>query len=112
LNLFERIREPFTAGVLLAVVLVIGGFITVGYAWRGAARTLLVPLQLPYAISGGFVAIGLVALGLAVARVQVDRLHDAQQKRSLDTMVREASELIALARARHASGRTTSRVSE
>ena len=112
MKLLERIREPFTAGVILAILLVIAGFITAAYAWRGAARTLLVPLQLPYAISGGFAALGLVALGLAVARVQTDRLHDAQRRRAIDDMVREASELIALARVRQRSGKTTSRVSE
>ena len=110
MNLFARIREPFTAGMILAVLLVAGGFIIVGFAWRGAARTLFVPLQLPYMISGGFAALGLVALGLAVARVQVDRLHDAQEKRAFDDMVREAAELVA--RARQRSGSSTSRVNE
>jgi len=84
----RRLTEPLAAGLLVGGGLVIAGFLTLGYAWRGVARTLFVPLQLPYAISGGFAALGLLALGLAVLGVQTDRLHDAQRRRALAGMVR------------------------
>ena len=112
MNLGERLRDPFTAGVLLGVGLVIAGFVTLGFAWSGVQRMVFVPLQLPYAISGTFAAIGLLGLGLGVLGVQTDRLHGARRKAALDRMVRDAAELIPLMRERHASGKTTSRVKE
>ena len=112
MNLRQRLSDPFTAGILLAVGLVIAGFVTLGFAWRGVDRLLFVPLQLPYAISGTFAAVGLLGLGLGVLGVQTDRLHGARRRAALNQMVRDAAELIPLMRERQASGKTTSRVSE
>ncbi len=99
------IRDPFVTGMLVALALVVAAFLTIGYTWRGVARLLLVPFQFPYVVSGGLFALGMLALGLAVMRVQVDRLHGARTRELIDAMVRDIAEAIPTAQARRRKGR-------
>ena len=58
------VRDPIMASALVAGALVVAGFAAMVLAWRGAAATLDVPVQVPYLVSGG---IGGLALLIAAA---------------------------------------------
>jgi hypothetical protein len=84
-------RDPFRLSVWLGGALVAAGFGAIALAWRGAAALLLVPLQIPYLISGGLAGLGLIVLGLVLLNVQAGRRLAAERRRRLDRVIEEAT---------------------
>jgi len=105
----ERAREfagdPFRRSLIISIALILGGFIAIGLAWHGAARSLIVAEQLPFLVSGGVGGLALIGAGAGVLAVQSSRYWNARERKQLDR-------LISLASASDAQERTsTSRVS-
>ncbi|HWL66222.1 MAG TPA: hypothetical protein VNP73_09645 [Actinomycetota bacterium] len=77
------------AGVWVGLFLVAGGFGLIAYTWGEVAGLLDVALQLPFLVSGGLTALGLILLGLLVVNIAVKRKDALERQRQLEE-VREA----------------------
>ena len=86
---------------------VVGGFVLLFFAWRGVARTLLVPLQTPWVISAGFTGVLIVVTALGVFATYEERRAAAARLADADEVLRQVDALVTsvdqLARARRGS---------
>lgn len=94
LALVNLLRDPALPGILVGLGFVAAGVALVGVAWTGVAGTLLVPLQTPYVVSGGLGGAGLIAVGVLVASIQLDRRDRVETG---DEIAQVSRELVALA---------------
>jgi hypothetical protein len=96
-NLLRRARavlaDPGMRAYVVLVVLALAGFVMLGLAWRGGARTIYVPLQMPWLISGGMAGLALVGLALGAWSIHAGRRQDAHNRAMVDVLVRQAAEL-------------------
>jgi predicted outer membrane repeat protein len=63
-------------GRVLGLLFVVAGFVVIGFGWNGAASKARVDMQFPYLLSGGFIGIGLIIVGLVLlllATVRAER---------------------------------------
>jgi hypothetical protein len=79
--------DPFTRSIVLAVALIAGGFVAIGIAWRGVARSLIVAEQLPYLFSGGLGGLALIVTGAGLISVQATRYWNARERQRLDLVL-------------------------
>jgi hypothetical protein len=88
---FAKLWQVLRAGVGVWVGLFIAaaGFGLIAYTWSEVAALVNVALQVPYLLSGGFVGLGLVMLGLLVVNLAVKRKEAFDRHRQLEE-VREA----------------------
>ena len=86
-------RDPFLQALAVLVVLAVGGFAMLGLAWRGAARTTLVPLQSPWVMSGGVAGLALIGMALGAWSISAARRDDAQHRAEMEDLMRGAAEL-------------------
>jgi hypothetical protein len=56
-----------------AIVFVAAGFVVMGLAWNGAASIDFAQGQIPYLISGGFVGLGLIIIGVGLMLFETGR---------------------------------------
>ena len=89
----DRLRDPGVQAVVVLVLLAIAGFVMLGLAWRGAARTIYVPLQMPWVLSGGFAGIGLLGLAYGALSIDLGRRQDAIHRAEVEELVRTAATL-------------------
>jgi hypothetical protein len=98
-------------GGQLGLVCVGLGLLLIGLAWNGAAGIDFVSGQIPYLLSGGFLGLSLVVLGVALAVIESGRKNRAMleaELRELNTAVsRLASALASGAGNGHAAAATT-----
>lgn len=99
LALVNLIRDPALPGTLLGLGLVAAGLALVSFAWAGVAGTLLVPLQTPYAVSGGIGGAALIAVGVLVASIQQDRRDSAEADDEIAHVTQELAGLVEAAKA-------------
>jgi hypothetical protein len=85
---------------LLGVLMVVTGFGLLLLGWRGAAATLLVPIQVPYAASGGLAGLGLIGVGALLVNLQVSRHLAARERARTRLVARAATALLVDARRR------------
>jgi hypothetical protein len=95
----KGLRDPFVASVAVLVVLAVAGLVGVGVAWKGAAATLVVALQLPYLVSGAMGGLALLGFALGLVMIQFRRRVEARRRAEFDGVVRAAADLLAVARA-------------
>ncbi len=76
-------------------LLVVAGFVVLGLAWHGAARTPYVPLETPWLISGGIGGLALVGMGLGAMSIHLSRRERAQQRAAVEQLISVAAELMA-----------------
>ena len=93
LRLPDQLRDPGVQASLVLVLLAIAGFVMLGLAWRGAARTVYVPLQMPWVLSGGFAGIGLIGLAYGALSIHLGRRKDAIHRAEVEDLVRTAATL-------------------
>ena len=63
-------------GRVLGLLFVVAGFVIIGFAWNGSASKVRVDSQFPYLLSGGFMGIGLIVVGvvlLLLATIRAER---------------------------------------
>lgn len=97
LNVVRWLRDPAFPGLLMMVGIVIGGVIAIYFGWRGVARTIYVPLQLPEIVSGGLGGIALIGLGLALFDLQMTRHELALERKQNADILNEIASLVTLA---------------
>src|SRR5688572_21573156 len=96
-------RSPHTA-TLVALLLVVAGFVLIVLGWKGGAATLFVPSQLAFSISGGMIGIALVGTGLGVLMVQGTRLATARRSQELQQIVGDTVDLFVAVKTHTAEG--------
>ena len=87
------LRDPGVQALVVLALLAAGGFVMLGLAWRGAARTIYVPLQSPWVVSGGVAGLALVGMALGAWSIHEGRRRDAEHRAVMEDLVREATEL-------------------
>lgn len=97
LNVVRWLRDPALPGLLMMIVIVLGGVVAIYFGWRGVARTIYVPLQLPEIVSGGVGGIALIGLGLALFDLQMTRHELALERKQNADILDEIASLVTLA---------------
>jgi hypothetical protein len=87
------LRDAFNQSLLVLGLIAVAGCVMWGLAWRGVARTVYVPLQMPWVISGGLAGLGLLGLALAAWSIQLGRREDAVHRSAVDDLVRTGATL-------------------
>lgn len=59
--------------ILIAIGLIVAGFVVLGIAWNGAASVNCVDCQIPYLLSGGAVGLGLIIVGAGLMLFEAGR---------------------------------------
>jgi hypothetical protein len=96
-EIWRVLRDPRVSTTLVLAGVVLAGFVLVGLAWRGAAATLFVSLQLPWVVSGAFAGIALLGAGLALLMTHLDRAEAAMERAQLAELQRDVLRLLAAA---------------
>lgn len=86
--------QPAYWATAIGTAMVLAGFALVYLGWRGAAALLLVPLQVPYATSGGLAGLALVGSGAALLNVQVTRHLAARERAHTGQAIRQATDIL------------------
>jgi hypothetical protein len=89
-RLGDPTADPFRASSWVAAALIVGGFLAFFLAWRGAAATLAVPLQIPYLVSGGVGGLTLLIAGASILLTLSRRRQSAREFRELGEVLSEA----------------------
>lgn len=89
------VRNPVFPGTVLAALLVVGGVLVLAVSGWGISRQHYVSLQLPFVISGGFGALGLITAGASLASVLGHRRDEAMADEEFGAVL---TEITALAR--------------
>lgn len=89
--------QPAYWATAIGAAMVLVGFAGLLLGWRGAAALLLVPLQLPYVLSGGLAGVALVGSGAALLNVQITRHLAARERARTGEVIRQANHLVATA---------------
>jgi hypothetical protein len=87
------LRDPWLQSLLVLLLIAVAGCVMWALAWRGAARTVYVPLQLPWLISGGLAGLGLLGLALAGWSIHLGRRQDAVHRAAVEELVRTGATL-------------------
>ena len=91
-------RDPFVVAMAVLAALVVGGLVGLAVAWRGLAASLVVALQLPYAVSGALGGLALVGFALGVASIQASRRAAARERAEFGRVVAAAADVLAAVR--------------
>ena len=96
-EIWQALRDPRVSVTLVLAAAVVAGLALVGFGYRGAAPLLLVPLQVPYLVSGGVAGLAVVGAGLALLVVHLDRAEAAQERREVARLQRDVLRLLKVA---------------
>ncbi|HVB26584.1 MAG TPA: hypothetical protein VNE21_01585 [Mycobacteriales bacterium] len=97
--------DPALPGLLVMSGTALVGFALIGFSWRAVARTLYPWLQVPSLVSGGLAGLLLLAAGLLLVDIQLDRRDAARHSVELDTILDEVATIVAHAPALRARRR-------
>jgi hypothetical protein len=86
--------DPAIQAIAVLSLLVAAGFVVIALAWRGAARTPYVPIEVPWLISGGVAGLAMIGMGLGALSIHLSRRQAAEQRAALDELIRTATELM------------------
>jgi hypothetical protein len=90
----EWTRDPLAPSMTLFGGLIVAGFVGIALGWKVAARTLVVPFQVPALVSGAMGGFALIALGAGLANIQVGRRLAAQERAETEDLLDEAAALM------------------
>ena len=99
-DIWRVLRDPRVSTTLTLAAIVVGGFFLLMLAWRGAAATLFVVLQLPWVVSGAFAGMAVIGAGLAFLVTHLNRAEAAAERAELAALQRDALRLLAAAGSR------------
>jgi membrane protein implicated in regulation of membrane protease activity len=87
--------NSFLMSCIVAGLLTAAGFGAFYLAWRGAAATLVVAVQISYLISGGLTGLALLTTGIGILSIQTTRRFAAHEDRELDNVLDKALKVLA-----------------
>jgi hypothetical protein len=90
--------DEFRVSMVVLAALVVAGFVAIGIGWRGVADSLIVAVQLPYAISGVFGGIAVIGFAAGLISVQLGRRRAAEERAEFGRVVSSAADLLAAVR--------------
>ena len=76
-----------------AWALILIGFGALLAGWLGISGTTILAAQMPYIVSGGFTAIGLILVGLTLVNIATKRQDAAERSRQLSELRELLSEM-------------------
>ena len=88
-ELWARGRDPRVSTTVVLSAVVIAGFVAIWLGYRGVAPLGVVPFQVPYLVSGGFVGLALIGTALGLLSVHCNRVEEAEERRLLAELHRE-----------------------
>ena len=77
----------------IGVAVTAAGFAMIMYTWGEVAALTVVPLQMPYLVSGGLVGVGLILVGLTLVNINAKRQDAAARERQLGQVREVLSEI-------------------
>jgi hypothetical protein len=80
--------------MLMFGAMILAGFVGIALGWKVAARTLIVPFQVPAMVSGGLGGLALIILGAGLASIQVGRRLAAEERAETEDLLDEAAALM------------------
>jgi hypothetical protein len=92
------VADEFRVSMVVLGALVVAGFVAIGIGWRGVADSLVVAVQLPYAISGVFAGIAVIGFAAGLISVQLGRRRAAEERAEFGRVVNSAANLLAAVR--------------
>ena len=95
-------RDPLAPSLTLFAGIVLTGFVAIALGWKVAARTLIVPFQVPALVSGAMGGLALIVLGAGLANIQVGRRLAAQERAETEDLLDEAAALMDAMKGRRA----------
>lgn len=87
------LADPWVRATIVLIGTACVGFAMFGLAWRGAARTIYVPFQLPWLISAGMAGGAMIGTALGALTIHVGRRQDAATRAVVEDIVATAVEL-------------------
>ncbi len=88
------LQDPAAPSIAAFMLLALVGFATIVLGWRAVARTRIIPVQIPAAISGGAIGLAIVLIGIGLASVQVGRRLAAAERAQTEQLIEEAAGLL------------------
>jgi hypothetical protein len=89
----RALRDPGVRSALALLAAALAGFVLFAFAWRGVARTIYVPFQMPWVLSAGVAGLALIGGSLGLLSVHIGRRADAAHRAAVEDVVRTAVEL-------------------
>ncbi len=86
-----RASDPYTMSVVFATALAASGFGAITLAWRGAAATAIVPVQVAFVVSGAAGGLALISVGIGLLHVQNCRRIAAQERVEMNEVLVQAT---------------------
>jgi hypothetical protein len=68
-----RLGDPFRTGAIVGALVAVAGFATLLFTAARMRGATLVPQQVPYVVSGGLTALGLIVFGLVTCILMASR---------------------------------------
>jgi uncharacterized membrane protein len=96
--------DPIIASVFVSMLLIAGGFVAFILAWKGAAATLAVSIQIAFIVSGGLSGFALIGAGLGIMLIQMSRHLDAREDQAWSLVLDRALGLLGVVKARGGLG--------
>ena len=87
------LRDPGIQAAIVLALLAAIGFAMLALGWRGAARTVYVPFQLPWLVSAGIGGLALLGMALGAWSIHLGRREAAAHRQVVEDVVREAAGL-------------------
>lgn len=81
------LRDRGVRALLVLAAVTATGFVVMAIAWKGAAATPYVPLQVPWLVSGGLVGLALIGTSVTAAAIFLARRADALHRREMEELV-------------------------
>lgn len=88
-EIWAALRDPRVSTLLALSIGPLVGLAVVLLAYRGLASLLLVPLQVPFLVSGGFGGLALLGTSLGLLNAHVDRVDAAEERAQIAEVQRD-----------------------
>lgn len=87
--------DPAAPSLALFAAFVIAGFAAIAIGWKVAARTTVVPYQVPALVSGAMGGLALIVIGACLANIQAGRRLAAAERAEAEVVLDELAALVA-----------------
>src|SRR5205085_10436759 len=88
--------DPAAPSLAWFAAFVAAGFVAIAIAWKVAARTQVVPYQIPALVSGAMGGLALIVIGACLANIQAGRRLAAAERAETDLVLDEPTALVPL----------------